>query len=102
MTKCDCDTVSPAEGQAGGGGNGSDRRCARWPGFGFVGVSPPPLSSFTVRNSQETKGIRPIRIAEALKWKFPKGWNGKNRRDPLIYDGGYGGKIPVDGAKWMG
>ncbi len=42
---------------------------------------------FPVRKSQETKGVRPIRIAEAPKWKFPKGWNGGNRREFPVGDG---------------
>jgi len=62
------------------------------------------LRPFPVRKSQETKGVRPIRIAEAPKWKSRKGWNGKNRRESpaLRVTDNRGEKILVDGGKWMG
>ena len=57
------------------------------PVLDLVEFHPFRFRRFPVRNSQETKGIRPIRIAEALKWKSPKGWNGKNRREPPAGEG---------------
>jgi len=58
---------------------------------------------FPVRKSEETKGVRPIRIAEAPKWKFPKGGGmGKIGENSLWVTDNRGGKIPVDGGKWMG
>jgi hypothetical protein len=123
-------TPSPeAEGQGGGGGNCSSGRCADSVSPASDGVLSLPPSSvsrpqisrnqgspadtefypfrlrpFPVRKSQETKGVRPIRIAEAPKWKSRKGWNGKNRRESpaLRVTDNRGEKILVDGGKWMG
>jgi hypothetical protein len=55
------------------------------------------------RRPQETKGVRPIRIAEAPKMEVSQGGGmGKIGENPLWVTDNRDGKIPVDGGKWMG
>jgi hypothetical protein len=73
------------------------------PVLGLLELPPFPFRPFPVRKFQETKGVRPIRIAEASKMEVSQGGGmEKTGENPLWVTDNRDGKIPVDGGKWMG